>query len=53
MGDAIEAGMVGINTTAISTPESPFGGVKHSGHGAENGIEGLEAYLTTKYINQS
>ena len=52
MGDAIEAGMIGINTTAISVPESPFGGVKHSGHGAENGIEGLEAYLTTKFINQ-
>lgn len=52
MGEAIEAGMVGINTTAISLPESPFGGIKHSGHGSENGVEGLEAYLTTKFINQ-
>lgn len=52
MGDSVEAGMIGINTTAISVPESPFGGVKHSGHGSENGIEGLEACLTTKFINQ-
>ena len=29
-----------------------FGGVKESGHGAEGGIEGLEAYLTTKFITQ-
>jgi len=52
VGDAIEAGMIGINTTTISVPESPFGGVKHSGHGSEMGIEGLEAHLTTKFINQ-
>ncbi|MAW82796.1 MAG: NAD-dependent succinate-semialdehyde dehydrogenase [Parvularcula sp.] len=49
----LEAGMVGVNTTRISVPESPFGGVKDSGHGSEEGIEGLEAYLTTKFISST
>jgi succinate-semialdehyde dehydrogenase/glutarate-semialdehyde dehydrogenase len=43
---------VGVNHCAISFAETPFGGVKESGHGAEGGIEGLEAYLTTKFITQ-
>jgi len=53
IGDAIESGMVGINSIAVSTPETPFGGVKESGHGSEGGIEGLGAYLNTKFISQS
>jgi succinate-semialdehyde dehydrogenase/glutarate-semialdehyde dehydrogenase len=52
IGDAIESGMVGINSIAVSTPETPFGGVKESGHGSEGGIEGLGAYLNTKFISQ-
>jgi succinate-semialdehyde dehydrogenase/glutarate-semialdehyde dehydrogenase len=52
IGDAIESGMVGINSIAVSTPETPFGGVKESGHGSEGGIEGLGAYLVTKFISQ-
>ncbi len=44
--------MVGVNSIAISTPETPFGGVKESGHGSEGGIEGLGAYLNTKFISQ-
>jgi succinate-semialdehyde dehydrogenase / glutarate-semialdehyde dehydrogenase len=52
IGDAIESGMVGVNSIAISTPETPFGGVKESGHGSEGGIEGLNAYLNTKFISQ-
>ncbi|MCZ7642489.1 MAG: NAD-dependent succinate-semialdehyde dehydrogenase [Pseudorhodoplanes sp.] len=52
IGDAIESGMVGVNSIAISTPETPFGGVKESGHGSEGGIEGLSAYLNTKFISQ-
>jgi succinate-semialdehyde dehydrogenase/glutarate-semialdehyde dehydrogenase len=51
-GDAIQAGMVGINSVAVSTPETPFGGVKESGYGSEGGVEGLEAYLNTKFISQ-
>ena len=50
ISEAIEAGMVGVNSLAISTPETPFGGIKHSGHGHEGGIEGLEAYMNLKFI---
>jgi succinate-semialdehyde dehydrogenase/glutarate-semialdehyde dehydrogenase len=52
IGDALESGMVGINSVAVSTPETPFGGVKESGHGSEGGTEGLSAYLATKFISQ-
>lgn len=53
LGDRLEAGMVGINTYAISVPESPFGGIKESGHGSEEGIEGLEACLVTRFISEA
>ena len=52
IGDDIEAGMVGINFVGLTGPETPFGGVKESGHGSEGGIEGLDAYLIHKYIAQ-
>jgi succinate-semialdehyde dehydrogenase/glutarate-semialdehyde dehydrogenase len=52
IGDAIEAGMIGINFSQLTGPETPFGGVKESGHGSEGGIEGLEGYLVTKYVAQ-
>ena len=52
-GDLIEAGMVGINTAAISMPDMPFGGVKDSGFGSEGGPEGLESYYVTKAIHQA
>jgi succinate-semialdehyde dehydrogenase/glutarate-semialdehyde dehydrogenase len=53
IGDAIELGMVGVNSVAISTPETPLGGIKESGHGSEGGIEGLSAYLNTKFVSQA
>jgi succinate-semialdehyde dehydrogenase/glutarate-semialdehyde dehydrogenase len=43
--------MVGINSFNISMPETPFGGVKESGHGSEVGIEGIEAFLVTKTLS--
>ncbi|MBS3652418.1 NAD-dependent succinate-semialdehyde dehydrogenase [Pseudaminobacter sp. 19-2017] len=49
---ALEAGLVGVNNTAISAPETPFGGVNESGYGSEGGIEGLEGYLRTKFISE-
>jgi succinate-semialdehyde dehydrogenase/glutarate-semialdehyde dehydrogenase len=52
IGDALQSGMVGVNSIAISTPETPFGGVKESGYGSEGGLEGLQAYLNTKFISQ-
>jgi succinate-semialdehyde dehydrogenase / glutarate-semialdehyde dehydrogenase len=51
-GDALEAGMVAINAVRVAAADSPFGGVKGSGHGAEDGPEGLEACLVTKAIHQ-
>jgi succinate-semialdehyde dehydrogenase/glutarate-semialdehyde dehydrogenase len=53
LGDAIESGMVGINTVAMSSPDAPFGGVKDSGHGSEDGPEGLEACMVIKTIHQA
>jgi succinate-semialdehyde dehydrogenase/glutarate-semialdehyde dehydrogenase len=53
LGEQIEAGMIGINSYAISVPESPFGGVKESGHGSEEGIEGLDACLVTKFVSEA
>ncbi|HYM02358.1 MAG TPA: NAD-dependent succinate-semialdehyde dehydrogenase, partial [Stellaceae bacterium] len=50
LSDALEAGMVGINSLAISTPETPFGGIKESGYGHEGGLEGLEAYTNKKLV---
>jgi succinate-semialdehyde dehydrogenase/glutarate-semialdehyde dehydrogenase len=52
IGDAIESGMVGINTVLLAAPDAPFGGVKESGHGSEDGPEGLAACLVTKTIHQ-
>jgi succinate-semialdehyde dehydrogenase/glutarate-semialdehyde dehydrogenase len=53
IGDALQSGMVGVNSIAISSPETPFGGIKESGYGSEGGIEGLQAYLNTKFISQA
>lgn len=52
LGEQLEAGMIGINGFQISVPESPFGGIKESGHGHEEGIEGLDACLITKFISE-
>jgi len=48
----IETGMLGINTTMIGGADAPFGGVKWSGHGAEDGPEGVEACLVTKAVHE-
>lgn len=53
LGDAIEAGMVGINSFAIGTADAPFGGVKVSGFGSEGGTEGFDSYCVTKAIHQA
>ena len=52
VGRDIESGMVAINHHGFGLPELPFGGVKDSGYGRENGSEALEAYLQTKIITQ-
>lgn len=53
LGDAIEAGMIGINSFAISVADAPFGGVKLSGFGSEGGSEGFDSYCVTKAIHQA
>ena len=53
LGDEIEAGMVAINNVRLSYPDSPFGGVKESGHGSEDGPEGIAAHLVTKTVHIS
>ena len=52
LGDAIESGMVGINTFAIGGNDTPFGGVKDSGFGSEGGPEGLDSFYVVKAIHQ-
>jgi succinate-semialdehyde dehydrogenase/glutarate-semialdehyde dehydrogenase len=53
IGAAMKTGLVGLNSFVIAMPETPFGGVKESGYGSEGGIEGLDAYLSTKLVTQS
>ncbi|MDH5453063.1 MAG: NAD-dependent succinate-semialdehyde dehydrogenase, partial [Paracoccaceae bacterium] len=48
--EALEYGMVGVNTGLISTEVAPFGGVKQSGLGREGSHHGIEDYLEMKYI---
>ena len=48
----LESGMVSINHFGLALPETPFGGVKDSGHGSEGGSEGLDAYLSTKFVSE-
>lgn len=53
ISDAVESGMVGINVVAMAAADAPFGGVKESGFGSEDGPEGLAACLVTKTIHQA
>jgi len=50
VAEALEYGMVGINTGLISTEVAPFGGVKQSGQGREGSSHGVEDYLEMKYM---
>jgi succinate-semialdehyde dehydrogenase/glutarate-semialdehyde dehydrogenase len=50
VAEALEFGMVGVNTGIISTEVAPFGGVKQSGFGREGSRYGIDEYLTIKYL---
>jgi succinate-semialdehyde dehydrogenase/glutarate-semialdehyde dehydrogenase len=50
VAEALEYGIVGVNTGIISTEVAPFGGVKQSGQGREGSRHGIEDYLEMKYI---
>lgn len=53
LGDAVEAGMIVINNVRTSWPDAPFGGMKESGFGSEDGCEGVDAHMVTKAIHAS
>lgn len=50
-GEALEAGLVGLNTGVVSHAEAPFGGIKSSGLGREGAQDGIEEYLETKAMH--
>ena len=50
VAEALQVGMVGVNTGIISTAAAPFGGVKQSGFGREGSKYGLDDYLNMKYV---
>jgi succinate-semialdehyde dehydrogenase/glutarate-semialdehyde dehydrogenase len=50
IAEALQFGMVGVNTGLISTAEAPFGGVKQAGFGREGSRYGIEDYLEIKYL---
>ena len=49
--EALETGMVAVNTPFISSAETPFGGIKQSGYGREGGSVGIKDYLNIKYTH--
>ena len=53
VAEALEYGIVGVNTGIISTEVAPFGGVKQSGLGREGSHHGIEDYMEMKYICMS
>ncbi|MFO1352830.1 MAG: NAD-dependent succinate-semialdehyde dehydrogenase [Gammaproteobacteria bacterium] len=53
ISDALEAGMVAVNSLAVAAPEAPFGGVKDSGVGREAGIEGILEHTVMKMVSQA
>lgn len=50
VAEALEAGIVGVNTGLISTEVAPFGGIKQSGLGREGSRHGLDDYMEIKYV---
>ena len=51
LGEAIDAGMIGINRGLVSDPSAPFGGMKQSGLGREGARAGLEEFTETQYLS--
>ncbi len=50
VSEALEYGMVGVNTGAMSTTVAPFGGIKESGLGREGSKHGLDEWTELKYV---
>ncbi|HEX7854787.1 MAG TPA: NAD-dependent succinate-semialdehyde dehydrogenase [Sphingobium sp.] len=51
LGDEIESGLIAINTVNLAWPDAPFGGLKDSGFGSEDGPEGIAAHMNIKAIH--
>jgi len=51
LSENLDYGIIGWNDGAVSAAHVPFGGMKESGLGREGGVEGIEAYLETKYMS--
>ncbi len=51
VSEQLEVGCLAINGMGVSLPEAPFGGLKDSGYGSESGIEGMDAFLETKFTH--
>ncbi len=51
LAETVEAGMIGINQVRMTWPDSPFGGLKESGFGSEDGPEGIAAHMVTKAVH--
>ncbi|MFT2568516.1 aldehyde dehydrogenase family protein, partial [Escherichia coli] len=50
VAEALESGMVGVNSGLITTEVAPFGGVKESGLGREGSRHGMDEYVEIKYV---
>jgi succinate-semialdehyde dehydrogenase/glutarate-semialdehyde dehydrogenase len=53
LAEELEAGMIAINSVRLTWPDSPFGGIKESGFGSEDGPEGIQNHLITKAVHIS
>lgn len=53
LSEGVEAGLLAINSLVVSSPETPFGGIKDSGYGHEGGIEGLQAFMQTHLVTET
>ena len=51
LAEELEAGMIAINGVRLTWPDSPFGGVKESGFGSEDGPEGIQNHTITKAVH--
>jgi succinate-semialdehyde dehydrogenase/glutarate-semialdehyde dehydrogenase len=51
LAEEVEAGMVAINSVRLTWPDAPFGGVKESGFGSEDGPEGVLSHMITKAVH--
>jgi len=52
VANLIEAGSLAVNQWSVSSPETPFGGVKDSGQGHEGGTEGVQSFMQMRFVSQ-